>query len=1031
MKRQLVLILSLIFMFTILVGCNKEEAIENIDIINLPEQIEIGTFDECNIKFNITYSDDTTELVDVKEKDIPEEYQHYLYEEGTHNFSFLYKGYKVKFNITMYEVKYTVKFINVLDEVVKELKVKKTEKVEYPTKEEMYVEGYRFLETYDKDITYATSDVEIKGNYVKTWIVKFYNGLNEVISTQIVDDKSSAQAPSEEDTKIDGYTFIMWDKGYTNITKNTNIFGIYEEINVACEHNIVEATCTNPAYCKKCNTTFGNALGHDFVLSKQKDATCTEDGYIEYKCNHNCGTTKKQIILAYGHDFNKDGVCIKCGYVLENHTHEYKETVIEPTCTSMGYTLYECSCGHTYKDNYIDTSRHNWDEGKIIKQPTCTTNGEKEYKCSDCQATMIHQIKAAHDYKITINKKATCTVDGEYTKECTRCGHKITEIEEAHHTWTKDVVVKQPTCKETGIGKRTCGVCGKEETYVIDKKGHRYVNGICTGCGEHYMDHITTSTHPIYGMYFEIEETISDYGPEIIDEYGLLLDYNKEAKFDKVAVYLTQDGTMWRRAIACTGSNIEYATYVPYLSYGENILYTGLNSNYINIFSLKENSDGIWTYNNYTTIGVNLENNKGDLLLSLSDIGQAGKQTRIFDNLEEMIAWLKNDDICFKCNFVTQKTPATCTKEGYTLHVCTVCGHTFKDTYEDALGHKETDWIIDEDPTCTKEGTKHTECERCGKNPLQTETISKIDHNYVNNKCTMCGKEKEQSHVSLKPYEENGKTYINFGRYPQTVVTDTNLIKELDKITITNEFGYIEYNGNEYKKQVADPYNSNSIFQNGNEVVDGKTYYFKVEPIKWRVLETTNGSYKLLSEYLLDTQQFYTSTSNRTLNGQTIYQNNYEYSNIRAWLNGYNGTSYKVEDYTNKGFIDIAFTEEEQGIIKTTLVDNSVSSTGDSTNEYVCDNTYDKIYLLSYKEVTNTTYGFKSDSSREAQPTDYALARYCCMNSNGNGDWGLRSPCNYNSYYALDVGSYGNIYDYSVSSRDFGVRVALELDLTI
>ena len=294
----------------------------------------------------------------------------------------------------------------------------------------------------------------------------------------------------------------------------------------------------------------------------------------------------------------------------------------------------------------------------------------------------------------------------------------------------------------------------------------------------------------------------------------------------------------------------------------------------------------------------------------------------------------------------------------------------------------------------------------------------------------------EENKLYTVKYEENGKTYINFGRYPQTVVTDTNLIKELDKITITNEFGYIEYNGNEYKKQVADRWNSDSIFQNGNEVVDGATYYFKVEPIKWRVLETTNGSYKLLSEYLLDTQQFYTSTSNRTLNGQTIYANNYEYSTIRAWLNGYNGTSYGVEDYTNKGFIDIAFTEEEKAIIKTTLVDNSLESTGDKENQYVCNNTNDKIYLLSCKEATNTIYGFDSykyanDSAREAKPTDYAAARFCDM-YRGNGLWWLRSPLYYDSYYARRVNNGGYIFSYdSVDSICNGVRAALEINLTI
>lgn len=301
-----------------------------------------------------------------------------------------------------------------------------------------------------------------------------------------------------------------------------------------------------------------------------------------------------------------------------------------------------------------------------------------------------------------------------------------------------------------------------------------------------------------------------------------------------------------------------------------------------------------------------------------------------------------------------------------------------------------------------------------------------------------CNNDNEQGQTSMEPYEENGKTYINFGRYPQTVVTDTNLINELDKITTTNEYGYIEYNGQEYKKQVAKPYESNYTFKNGNSIKDGATYYFLVEPIKWKVLETTKDGYKLLSENLLDNQKFYTSREDRTLNGNTIYANNYEYSNIRAWLNGYDGTSYGVENYTNKGFIDIAFTKEEQEIIKTTLVDNSIESTGDLENPYICNDTNDKIYLLSKQEATNPEYGFYSeysekDPERISQPTDYALARYSFMLESegyyGNGRWWLRSPLSgvvsNLAYFSCCHG----IIDFSNINFDFlGVRAALEIN---
>ena len=39
---------------------------------------------------------------------------------------------------------------------------------------------------------------------------------------------------------------------------------------------------------------------------------------------------------------------------------------------------------------------------------------------------------------------------------------------------------------------------------------------------------------------------------------------------------------------------------------------------------------------------------------------------------------------------------------------------------------------------------------------------------------------------------------------------------------------------------------------------------------------------------------------------------NYHYSDVRAWLNGYDLTLYRGNNYSNKGFIDTTFTEEEK-----------------------------------------------------------------------------------------------------------------------
>ena len=308
---------------------------------------------------------------------------------------------------------------------------------------------------------------------------------------------------------------------------------------------------------------------------------------------------------------------------------------------------------------------------------------------------------------------------------------------------------------------------------------------------------------------------------------------------------------------------------------------------------------------------------------------------------------------------------------------------------------------------------------------------------YYNNKLVALGNWQNTSNMTLQAKwfkgeleldtsNENGYIYIHFGRYPQTVVTDTSLINSLLLISEENEFGYIEYSGEEYKKVIAAPYENNSIFANGKTITTSETYFFKVEPIKWRVLEENNGSYKLLSELVLDNKAF-------SINGT----NNYEKSSIRAWLNGYDGSSYNVENYSNKGFLSIAFTEEEQAIINTTFVDNSVNSSDEDITKFVCNDTNDKIYLLSIKDLRNTNYGFIDDfnptSLRRAIVTDYARAtgNYIStgVSSYGRGIWWARTPHN-SSGRIRTINTLGNlINDEVATATSNGVRPAITITL--
>ena len=131
---------------------------------------------------------------------------------------------------------------------------------------------------------------------------------------------------------------------------------------------------------------------------------------------------------------------------------------------------------------------------------------------------------------------------------------------------------------------------------------------------------------------------------------------------------------------------------------------------------------------------------------------------------------------------------------------------------------------------------------------------------------------------------EDGET-LTCGLYPQTNVNDPDLVTALNELTTPESNGYYFYNRYYYAKVSASPCSTAYKFDNGTEIVSGTTYWFKCEPIVWNVLSNNSGEYYILSSVLLDSHCYYNSTSNRTIDGKTVYPNNYEYSDIRTWLN--------------------------------------------------------------------------------------------------------------------------------------------------
>lgn len=322
------------------------------------------------------------------------------------------------------------------------------------------------------------------------------------------------------------------------------------------------------------------------------------------------------------------------------------------------------------------------------------------------------------------------------------------------------------------------------------------------------------------------------------------------------------------------------------------------------------------------------------------------------------------------------RTPATCTETGVDYHVCAVC-NAEETRDSEVLGHDFVNaWIVDTPATCVADGKKSKHCSRCdAKNFVRPIPATGV-HIYRDYTCIYCGKTTETYAVG------DG---IAYGSYPQTRVTDEKLLAALNAADGTwVSYGYylknqpddymqykdVELDGEKYRAVQFSTYRPQKTYdaaykpgsesgaeQYTNGYFANTVYWFRYEPLTWRVLDATYEKNLLVfAMSVLDAQPF------------AQKGNDYAASVIRTWL--------------NDSFVRTAFSADETAFLKeAALADAGVT---------------DKVFLLSLEDMTNTAYGFSdstsSDDARSAMGTDYAKAQGMTYNLySGNAHWLLRT----------------------------------------
>ena len=267
-------------------------------------------------------------------------------------------------------------------------------------------------------------------------------------------------------------------------------------------------------------------------------------------------------------------------------------------------------------------------DGKLVLNTAEFVNKNVQIDCST-EIDVDVPVKV-HDYsdEWTVDVEAACN-DGSKSHHCTRCDAKtdITVIPATgKHSFGNWKITKAATCTAEGTQTRTCSVCKKVETQTIEALGHtevtdKAVAATCTKTG------LTEGKHCLVcDAVIKAQEVVPAHGhTEVIDK--------------AVEATCTKTGLTEGKHCSVCDAVIKAQETVP---------------------ATGKHSFGNWKITKAATCTA-----EGTQTRTCSGCGKVETQT---------IAKTAH-------KYVNTVVKPTYTAQGYTLHKCSVCGTSYKDTY--------------------------------------------------------------------------------------------------------------------------------------------------------------------------------------------------------------------------------------------------------------------------------------------------------------------------------------------------------------
>ncbi len=236
----------------------------------------------------------------------------------------------------------------------------------------------------------------------------------------------------------------------------------------------------------------------------------------------------------------------------------------------------------------------------------------------------------------------------------------------SEHTWGQWKTEREATCAKTGLKKRSCTQCDMTQEEKIPKTDHQYDSVVTppTCKDEGFTTHTCIVCNDTY------TDSKTPVGPHTYQD-------------EVTAPSCTQAGFTTHICTVCGHTVVDTYTEVT------------------------EHTFGQW---NIVIAATCLE--KGSRQRSCT-VCQA-QETEETD----LAGHTYHDEV----------TAPSCTQEGFTTHICTVCEYIFVDTYTEMIAHTYGEWIESKPASWKEAGEQYRQCTGCTEQ--QTQALPKLPFNW-------------------------------------------------------------------------------------------------------------------------------------------------------------------------------------------------------------------------------------------------------------------------------------------------------------